>query len=300
MDAAHNDWHFADMSPLSRPAPATIPEWSLYGESRAFPDVLHIERFTDRAAGLDWRIAPHRHLHLHQFFLILDGAARITVDGAPIEISFPAVLNVPPGVVHDFAMQAGTEGWVLTLPVQTLPDLLGPALAEGTALGRPGTLRADKALTPLFERIAEEHRQTRPARDILLRALATDVACLVLRRLGQTRADTAGADPRLAQFQALVAKHLRDRWTLRDYARAIGVSPRHLSRICQIGTGLPASGIIEAASMREACRLLVYTRTPVAQIGYALGFDDPSYFSRSFRRVIGRPPASYRAAFDRD
>lgn len=300
MDSTDSHWHFADMNTLSSDTQTAIPAWSLYGESRAFPDVLHIERFTDRAAGLDWRIAPHRHLHLHQFFLIQSGVAQITLDGKGVAVAPPALLNVPPGVVHDFTMEAGTQGWVLTVPVQTLPDLLGPALARDTALGWPGFLSSVDEYLRLFQQIEEEHRQSRPAREILLGALATELACMALRDLGQIRADTAGTDPRFAQFQALLARHMRDRWTLTDYARSIGLSPRHLSRICQAATGQPASGVIEAAAMREACRLLVYTRTPVAQIGYALGFDDPSYFSRRFRSVMGHSPARYRAGYDQD
>jgi AraC family transcriptional regulator, transcriptional activator of pobA len=299
MDATDSDWYFSDMT---TPVPAyadQIPAWSLYGESRAFPDVLHIERFTDRAAGLDWRIAPHRHLHLHQFFLIQSGEVQITLDGQSIAITRPALLNVPPGVVHGFTMEAGTEGWVLTVPVQTLPDLLGPALSRNTALGWPGTMLASNEFALLFNQIEEEHRQSRPAREILLGALATGLVCLVLRGLGQTRADKAGIDPRFAQFQVLLTQHLRDRWTLTDYSRAIGLSARHLSRICQSSIGQPASSMIDAVAMREACRMLVYTRMPISQIGYALGFDDPSYFSRTFRRVMGLSPAGYRAGYDR-
>lgn len=297
MDGTDSDWHFTDMNTLS---PDAIPTWSLYGESRAFPDVLHIERFTDRAAGLDWRIAPHRHLHLHQFFLIQSGVAQISMDGQGVAVVPPALLNVPPGVVHDFSMEAGTQGWILTVPVQTLPDLLGPALSQDTALGWPGILPVVGEYQRLFQQIEDEHRQSRPAREILLRALATELVCLVLRAFGQIRADTAGIDPRFAQFQALLARHMRDRWSLTDYARSIGLSPRHLTRICQAATGQPASAVIEAAAMREACRLLVYTRTPIAQIGYALGFDDPSYFSRRFRHVMGHSPASYRSGYDQD
>lgn len=299
MDGTDSDWHFADMNTVLPEGRAAIPAWSLYGESRAFPDVLHIERLTDRAAGLDWRIAPHRHLHLHQFFLIQSGAVQVTMDAQDVALTPPALLNVPPGVVHDFSMEAGTQGWVLTVPVQTLPDLLGPALSRDTALGWPGILPVVDGYMRLFKQIEEEHRQSRPAREILLGALATELVCLVLRDLGQIRADTSGLDPRFAQFQALLALHLRDRWTLTDYARTIGLSPRHLSRICRAASGQSASGVIEAAAMREACRLLVYTRAPIAQIGYALGFDDPSYFSRTFRRVMGHSPTNYRAGYDR-
>jgi AraC family transcriptional regulator, transcriptional activator of pobA len=298
MDSADGDWHFADMSTFPSDDPATIPAYSLYGESRAFPDVLHVERLSDRAAGLSWRIAPHRHLHLHQVFLIQSGEAKVKLDGQLVAITPPAILNVPPGVVHDFQMEAQTQGWVLTVPVQTLPGLLGPALSQETSLGWPAVLPANDVYIRLFTQIASEHCQTRPAREIMLGALATELVCHVLRGMGQIRADKAGTDPRFAQFQVLLTQHLRDRWTLSDFAREIGLSPRHLSRICQKATGQPASGVIEAAAMREACRLLVYTRMPVAQIGYGLGFDDPSYFSRAFRRVMGLSPQAYRAGFE--
>lgn len=133
----------------------------------------------------------------------------------------------------------------------------------------------------------------------MLRALASELACLVLRGLSKAQDTTQTTiDPRFLRFQSLLNQHLRDRWTLSDYARAIGVSERHLSRICHGITGQPAAKQIESALMREACRLLAYTPTPIAQIGYALGFDDPSYFSRSFRRVTGLSPGAYRAGFD--
>lgn len=299
MDKTDNEWHFADMTTASPPAPFTIPNWNLYGESGVFPDVLHIERFTDRAAGLDWQIAPHRHLHLHQFFLFQSGAARVSLDGQMATMAFPCLLNVPPRVVHDIAMDAGTEGWVLSIPCQTLPDLLEPNLSHETALGRGGILASNDILDNIFKTIADEHRQTRPARDIFLRALAGELACLVLRGLGQTRATVAGLDPRLQQFQALLQLHLRDRWTLARYGDALGLSERHLSRICQKAMGRPASALIEDALMREACRLLAYTRAPISQIGYTLGFEDPSYFSRAFRRCIGLSPAQYRAGYER-
>ncbi|MBH0239068.1 helix-turn-helix domain-containing protein [Methylobrevis albus] len=303
MDAARNFWHFPDMPSIAPPLrddPHAIPAWNLYGESRAFPDVLHIETITDRAAGLDWRIAPHRHPHLHQFFLIRAGAVELTIDGAVPAVSPPVLLSVPHGVVHGFAFSAGTEGWVLTVPLPSLPDLLEPTVLRETALGRAGLLPVDADLVRLFERIAAEHRRTEPARAMMLRALATDVACRVLRHLGRAPgAAGAATDPRLRQFQALLGQHLRDRWKLADFARTIGVSERHLSRICRAATGRPAGELIEAAVMREACRMLVYTRGSVAAIGYGLGFEDPSYFSRAFRRVMGLSPGAYRAGFER-
>jgi AraC family transcriptional activator of pobA len=303
MDAEDKLWHLSDMQIARQPLHAdqnAIPAWNLYGESQAFPDVLHIETITDRAAGLDWQIAPHRHPHLHQFFLIRDGAVRITLEGATPPAKPPFLLNVPHGVVHGFNFTAGTEGWVLTVPLQTLPELLEPVFVRETALGQAGFLPVDTTFVTLFTQISAEHQAAHPARAIMLRALAAEVACLVLRRLDQGHGSGETIDPRFRQFQTLLNQHLRDSWKLPDYARAIGVSERHLSRICRSAAGHPAAELIEAAVMREACRLLVYTRASVASVGYGLGFDDPSYFSRAFRRVMGLSPGAYRAGLESD
>ncbi len=286
-------------SPAQVSVPQAIPAWHLYGEASAFPDVLHIELITDRAAGLDWQIAAHRHPQLHQFFLVQAGEARIMLDGQSLAEKPPFLLNVPAGVVHGFAFTAGTIGWVLTVPVPTLPDLLGIAKAGETPLGQAAVVPVTAAMTALFSQIDQEHGSSHPARSEMLRALATHLGCLVLR--GMDAAPPGGKarpDPRFQRFQTLLDRHLRDQWRLRDYAREVGVSERHLARICRAATGRPAAEIIEAAVIREACRLLAYTRASVATVGYSLGFDDPSYFSRAFRRRMGLSPAAYRAGFD--
>lgn len=306
MDAPHNSWYFSDTMnehanhrPVQGQPSQAIPIWHLYGEANAFPDVMHIEKITDRAAGLDWKIAAHRHPHLHQFFLLLDGGARITMDGAVHTDKPPFLLNVPAGVVHGFDFAAGTSGWVLTVPVQTLPELLDPAATQDTALGQAGFCGLSEPLIALFAKIEGEHGASRPARNIMLRALVAELVCLILRELDRGTGIGAGQlDPRFQRFLGLVDQHLRDGWRLGDYAREIGLSERHLSRICRSATGRPAVQLIEAATIREACRLLVYTRASVASIGYGLGFEDPSYFSRAFRRVMGRSPQAYRAGFE--
>lgn len=298
MDGQDILWHFSDMARLS-PARDGIPVWNLYGESGAFPDVLHIERITDRAAGLDWVIAPHRHPHLHQVFLIRAGRAEVTADGARMAPRPPFLLSVPAGVIHGFRFAAGTDGDVLTVPVQTLPDLLAPAAPSAAALGRTAVILADADVMALCARLRAEHAAAYPGRAAMLVALATEVICTVLRALPPGDAGGPAADPRFVRFTALVQAHLRDGWGVAAFARAVGLSERQLGRLCRAATGRPAAALVEAAVMREACRLLCYTRNPVAAVGYALGFADPSYFSRAFRRVMGVAPGTYRAGFDR-
>ena len=42
--------------------------------------------------------------------------------------------------------------------------------------------------------------------------------------------------------------------------------------------------------------MLLYSQLSVTDIAYAVGFEDPAYFSRFFARHVGQPPRSWRAA----
>lgn len=46
--------------------------------------------------------------------------------------------------------------------------------------------------------------------------------------------------------------------------------------------------------MQEACKLLRSTKRTVQEIGAELGYEDPFYFSRAFRKVMGVSPRKYR------
>lgn len=297
MDEPGQVWYFSDMNAPTPP----IPSWQLYGEHRPFPDVLHIERIVDRAAGLDWTIAPHRHVHLHQVFLLQSGQVKLALDGAAITVTPPAILNLPREHVHGFSFSRGTEGFVLTLPAKDFPELFGAGAEMAMSLARPFVAPANDTVATQFEAMAQQYHAPGPYRKTLLRAAAATLMGRVLLAV-QDQANapqvTGRADPRIANFQALVRKHLRNGQTVEDFARSLAVSSRHLNRLCQRQIGLSAKAYVEAEKMHEACRLLVYTRMSVQGVAFHLGYDDPAYFSRAFRRNVGLSPAAYRARFD--
>ena len=297
MDEPGQVWYFSDMNAPTPP----IPSWQLYGEHRPFPDVLHVERIVDRAAGLDWTIAPHRHVHLHQIFLLQSGQIRLALDGEACRLQPPAIINIPREHVHGFSFSRGTEGFVLTLPAKDFPDLFGPGAEMALPLSQPFVMAADDALMAQFETMAQHFQAQSPYRKTLLRAAVATLLGTVLMAKGaplEPSHTNDRTDPRIAAFQAQVRAHLRDRHGVEDHARALAVSARHLSRLCKAQTGMSAKTFIEAERMREACRLLVYTRMSVQGVAFHLGFDDPAYFSRAFRRHIGLSPGEYRARFD--
>lgn len=292
MDALHNLWYFMTM------APQTIPTWQLYGEVDAFPDILHVEQVVDRAAGLDWTIGAHRHVHLHQIFLLSSGDIRLTVDGEMLPLTPPAIVNIPRGTVHGFSFSAGTEGIVVTLPADDFPEVFASPAETAAVLGRVFAVSTDADLTRRFDALAAAHGANGAFRRTLLRAEAAALIAQILEKSQDTFTERRRLDPRIQRFQALIRDQEAQRLGLHDLAQALALSPRHLSRLCKEQTGLTAQSYIEAHKMREACRLLVYTRMSAQQIAWHLGFDDPSYFSRVFQRNLHQSPSAYRARFE--
>jgi AraC family transcriptional activator of pobA len=88
--------------------------------------------------------------------------------------------------------------------------------------------------------------------------------------------------------------HYLEHWPVARYAEALKVTPTHLTRVTRETYGCPATHLIRDRVVREARRNLVYTNLSVSTIAYALGFNDPAYFSRTFTLATGLSPSEFR------
>jgi len=79
-----------------------------------------------------------------------------------------------------------------------------------------------------------------------------------------------------------------------NIARRLGVSPGHLNVLCHEHLGRPASDEIHQRLLLEAKRMLRYSDKAAFAIAQELGFADPAYFGRFFRRGAGLTPRRYR------
>lgn len=99
------------------------------------------------------------------------------------------------------------------------------------------------------------------------------------------------------RFSALVEQHFRSRWTVNDYAAALGLTRDRLGDVCRRVRGLGPKEVIDRRAMREAQLLLETSGLSVGEIAGALGFASAAPFSRFFARHAAQPPGAYRAAF---
>ena len=88
--------------------------------------------------------------------------------------------------------------------------------------------------------------------------------------------------------------HLADDLTREPTARVAGLSPSHFSHLMRAKTRWSFTELLTWLRVDRACQLLVRTDTPLAQIALECGFGDQSYFTRVFRKRMGRTPGDYR------
>ena len=97
------------------------------------------------------------------------------------------------------------------------------------------------------------------------------------------------------RFSNQVENNFREHHKIPQYAINLGVSVSRLNDVCLKISGETAKTIISKRVVQEARRLLSFTSLSVSNVAYNLGFQDPAYFSRFFKRMTGDSASDYRA-----
>lgn len=106
-----------------------------------------------------------------------------------------------------------------------------------------------------------------------------------------------GAEPSCAdQVARVLSQKLKGSApALEEIARELSMSSRNLQRTLR-GAGTSYQLLLDAARRDLAIRHLANPATSAGQVGFLLGFSEPSAFHRAFRRWTGKPPSAFRAA----
>ena len=119
--------------------------------------------------------------------------------------------------------------------------------------------------------------------------------------VGQLRQVLSGSDllPQqtsriVKQAVAYLHQHHAEPLSRRQIAEAVGVNKDYLSRIFHQELGLSPWEYLNRYRIVQAKALLAGTGMPITDVAGRVGFNDPNYFSRVFRNVLGRSPRAYR------
>ena len=83
------------------------------------------------------------------------------------------------------------------------------------------------------------------------------------------------------------------KFTIEDLAQKVGVSRTHLHRQMKRLTGVNCSEFIKNIRLEQAARLIKENKVNVAQVAFAVGFNNQTHFSTQFKKYFGMAPKEY-------
>ncbi|WP_306361552.1 AraC family transcriptional regulator [Nocardia sp. CC227C] len=285
---------------------AGVPVYRYWSDPAAPP--LSVVRFTPSAHPTPG------HAHIHEFPVLLyalrDGGT-LCADGRRSEVCAGDIFVVALGeVVEATDASTFTDARGLFFDPAVLggdgrapwPAWRGHPLLYPFLHGRPGGML--RLRLPVDRRQVWEHTitaieaelSTRPAG---YRQAATAHLTLLLVEVARLAADVVGELRRsgetvLAEVFDVIEERFGEPLSLRDVARAVGMTPAYLTTLVRRRTGRTVQGWITERRMSEARRLLSDPDLSVTEVARRVGIADPGYFTRVFRRENGMPPRVWR------
>jgi AraC family transcriptional activator of pobA len=277
-----------------------IPSYPLSPLARA--GVL-VRPLADAALAAAHPAGPaHRDAH-YLLVLLTAGELHLTLDFEALTLCAPALLLISPGQVHRLRGAVAPQGWGVSfepsLVAQEMRTLLEQQLRQPLPLSAQPAFRerADRLLSLLADC---QPVDAAPAAHLgsvlqaLLEALLHLVAGVLAPLASSSQAGPTRGQELLAGFHRLLSQQFTTWKQPAQYAAALAITPSHLNDTVKELSGRSVSQHLQARTILEAKRLLYYSDQPVKQIGYALGYDEPVYFGKLFKKVTGLTPQQFR------
>ncbi|MCD7974103.1 MAG: AraC family transcriptional regulator [Candidatus Azobacteroides sp.] len=97
------------------------------------------------------------------------------------------------------------------------------------------------------------------------------------------------------RFFNAVEQHFRENRSTEYYVQLLGINEKNLSKEIKSLTGKTPKVYIDSRIILEAKRLLAYSRLSAKEIGFELGFDEPTNFTKYFHKHTGLTPTLFRS-----
>lgn len=284
--------------------------------------VFRIENFEYGSVikSTDFHVAPLQSLmatlpypHRHDFFHIVwveRGTGRHIIDSVPYEVRPNTLFFMSPGQIHDFQLSDDAEGYTINfsseffaLQLQNknlLTEIPVYDLEQSIQALYPTDADANEIRSVLDAIRHEYHSEAFGAQDMIRSYL------FILLVKASRLADPAGATDSVQhgqvvfrRFKALLEEHFATVQEPAGYAAMLRVTERALNDAARRATGSTAAQLIRDRVILEAKRLLAHSGAAIGDVGCHLGFEDPAYFSRCFKKHTGRTPLEFRQGVGR-
>lgn len=250
-----------------------------------FPNASHHFRQRPSGAGQD---------HL---MLCVDGRGYVEVDGQRAHLGKDQLLIIPRETPHTY-WAADDDPWSIYW-VHFLGDDVDYYVDRIPRSGQPIPIEdaAKKEAVRLFRYCLDALHDGYGLPNLIYAAQSTQHILSLLLYRNRLLPSDQRSNPRRANVEDAIEymqNHLNENLRLEDFAREAGMSVSHFSERFRRQTGQSPMAYFIHLRMRLACRLLDLSGKPVKAVALEIGYRDPYYFSRIFKKSMGISPDKYR------
>lgn len=246
---------------------------------------------------------PHRDHH-YLLMVATNGCFQFNIDFKDVAITAPALMLIFPGQVHHTIDMKEQQGWAIAFD----PSLMDHELLFIMEKGLKAPFILDRQ-TDFYHQIitlvglmaqlqsAGLSGHSIQAQHSLLGALLDLIAEKITPKPVADSQTNSRAAIIEQDFNQLLKQHYKSWKQPSQYAAELHISVAHLYDVVKAITGNSVSLQIQQHSILEAKRLLYLTHLSVKEIGYELGYDEPVYFGKLFKKVTGLTPLQFRQQY---
>jgi len=212
------------------------------------------------------------------------------------------VFVIPAGVPHKAYWKQESEGIMLALEPESVVSAAVDSINSDRLEIIPQFAMTDLRLLQIVQWLLIELHEQQIGSSLYLESLTTILKVHLLRSycaIEQNIPNYQGglAQHKLRQAIAFINENLDRDLKLIEMANLAAMSPYHFARMFKQSTGSTPYQYLVRQRLTKAKELLRYSNLAIADIGYEVGYKNPSHFAKVFRRHIKVSPKIYRNTF---
>ncbi len=236
----------------------------------------------------------HRHNYFELFYFTRAGGSH-TIDFKEYGIRAPSIHLVLPGSLHLVQRSQDSSGYVLLFTRSFLYSLVDFTPSRHQQLWQQKAVFAllqeeSDFVQMCLRQIKDELQKERSGRYKVMASLLHMVLILLYRQAPEPRDKPHSL---VERFTEKLELHFNTNRSASDYARELGCSLNHLNKALAQSSFSSAQASITERRILEAKRLLIHTEWGLKEITYHLGYEDPDYFGKVFKKHSGQTASEF-------